>query len=87
MAGDFGDNGILDLAVVRPGQRRPLDPDGQWRRDVPARRVDYPVGGEADAIVAGDFSDDGNLDLAVANFDGDDVSILMGHGDGTFRPP
>jgi hypothetical protein len=29
---------------------------------------------------------DANLDLAVANFDGSNVSILLGNGDLTFRP-
>ena len=38
------------------------------------------------AIVAGDFNGDGQLDLAVANFDADDVSVLLGNGDGTFQP-
>ena len=37
-------------------------------------------------MVAGDFTGDGNLDLAVANACDDDVSILMGNGDGTFQP-
>jgi len=39
-----------------------------------------------DAIMAGDFTGDGRLDLAVANEYSDDVSILLGNGDGTFQP-
>jgi hypothetical protein len=43
----------------------------------------YVVGAHPVAIAAGDFNGDGNVDLAVAN-DGKTVSVLLGHGDGTF---
>jgi hypothetical protein len=33
----------------------------------------------------GDLDADGALDLAVTNSGSDDVSVLLGHGDGTFR--
>ena len=35
--------------------------------------------------MAGDFTGDGRTDLAVANYDSNDVSILLGNGDGTFQ--
>jgi hypothetical protein len=35
-------------------------------------------------MAAADFNHDGFLDLAVANYTGDNVSILLGKGDGTF---
>ena len=38
------------------------------------------------AIVAGDFNGDGRTDLAVANYGSNDVSVLLGNGDGTFQP-
>src|SRR2546421_485393 len=38
------------------------------------------------ALVAGDFTGDGQLDLATANADSNDVSVLVGNGDGTFVP-
>ena len=37
--------------------------------------------------MAGDFTGDGRTDLAVANFYDNDVSILLGNGDGTFQSP
>lgn len=36
-------------------------------------------------MAMGDFDRDGNADLAVANYRGDDVSVLLGNGDGTFQ--
>ena len=38
------------------------------------------------AMVEGDFSGDGQLDLAFASAGADCVSVLLGDGDGTFRP-
>ena len=36
--------------------------------------------------MTGDFNGDGRTDLAVANSGDNDVSILLGNGDGTFQP-
>ena len=36
--------------------------------------------------MAGDFNGDGRPDLAVANYGSNDVSVLLGNGDGTFQP-
>ena len=35
--------------------------------------------------MAGDFTGDGRTDLAVANYGSNDVSVLLGNGDGTFQ--
>ncbi|MGB8541887.1 MAG: FG-GAP-like repeat-containing protein [Candidatus Acidiferrales bacterium] len=37
------------------------------------------------AVTVGDFNNDGNLDLAIANQTSNDVSVLLGNGDGTFQ--
>ena len=44
------------------------------------------MGTGPDALVAGDFNGDGRTDLAVANYGANDVSVLLGNGDGTFQP-
>ncbi len=36
-------------------------------------------------MLSGDFNNDTNLDLAVANSEDDNVSVLLGNGDGTFQ--
>ncbi|MBN1163656.1 MAG: T9SS type A sorting domain-containing protein [Candidatus Krumholzibacteriota bacterium] len=39
------------------------------------------------SVNVGDFNEDGHLDLAVANGNSDNVSIIFGFGNGTFRFP
>ena len=51
-----------------------------------APSLPIPVGSTPSSIVAGDFTGDGHLDLAVANEYSNDVSVLLGNGDGTFQP-
>ncbi len=36
------------------------------------------------SLATGDIDDDGNMDVVTANFDTNNVSVLMGQGDGTF---
>jgi hypothetical protein len=43
------------------------------------------VGSNPRSVTAADFNADGKPDLAVANSDSNNVSILLGNGDGTFR--
>ena len=45
----------------------------------------YVVGMEPQVVIAADFNNDGKLDLATADATSQDVSILLGKGDGTFR--
>ncbi len=46
----------------------------------------FDVGIESRSVAMGDFNGDRNFDLAVANGGSDDVSVLLGRGDGAFRP-
>ena len=44
-----------------------------------------PVGRAPQAITTGDFNGDGLWDVATVNGTSDDVSVLLGNGNGTFR--
>ena len=44
-----------------------------------------PVGAHPEGLAVGDFNEDGHLDIATANSESDDVSVLLGNGNGTFR--
>ncbi|MHC5111067.1 MAG: FG-GAP-like repeat-containing protein [Planctomycetota bacterium] len=46
----------------------------------------FPVGDRASPSDPHDFDRDGNADICVANIDTDNVSVLLGEGDGTFAP-
>jgi hypothetical protein len=48
--------------------------------------VFYQVGSQPYGAAAADFNHDGKLDLAVPDVSPGDISILMGKGNGTFRP-
>src|ERR1035441_900668 len=47
--------------------------------------VNYGAGSGPISMAMGDFNGDGKPDLAVANRDSNDVSVLLGNGDGTFQ--
>ena len=83
VAGDFNNDGKLDLAVTDAGGNAVLillgNGDGTFQPP-----VSIPVGDEPLAIVAGDFNNDGKLDLATANSEDGTVTLLLGSGDGTF---
>ncbi len=46
----------------------------------------YGTGSGSQSVAVGDFNGDGMLDLAVANLYSNTVSVLLGKGDGTFKP-
>jgi len=89
---DFNRDGHADLGVVN----RREDEVGVYlgRGDGTfAAAVTYPAGnrlaegkdGDAYDLDSADFDRDGRLDLAVANRASNNLSILPGNGDGTFR--
>jgi hypothetical protein len=49
--------------------------------------VKYESGGKnPNNVKIGDFNGDGKLDIVAANSDANNVGVLLGNGDGTFRP-
>ncbi len=51
-----------------------------------APTTNFDVGLRPYSIVVGDFDKDGNTDLVTANKSSQSVSVLLGKGDGTFKP-
>jgi hypothetical protein len=85
-AGDFDGNQALDLAVALHNSYEAGVLTGQGDGTFDLMQT-YPSGdGTSDptGIAAGDFNGDDDLDLAVANKAIDNVSVLLGNGDGTF---
>jgi hypothetical protein len=90
VSGDFDGDGTLDLVVESwgGGSIAVLLDNGDGSFHPP---MFYAVGAastypDGNNLIAGDFNDDGHLDLAVANIDDNDISVLLGNGDGTFQP-
>jgi FG-GAP-like repeat len=88
---DFNGDGKMDLVIASADYMgifiRLGNGDGSFQQAIGYRVQTYPA-----SIVVGDFNADGKPDLAVADYGsppgflGQSISILLGNGDGTFRP-
>ena len=91
VAGDFNDDGKLDLATADANGNGADDfsvylghGDGTFQAPTPSA-----VGGTgfSTAIATGDFTGDRQSDLAIARTSPDDVQVRLSNGDGTFSDP
>jgi hypothetical protein len=81
-AGDFNGDGLTDLALLGPDGVTIEMNDGQGNLHPTAT---YNVGPNPTGLTLADLNHDGKLDLLVGNALGD-ILVLLGNGDGTFRP-
>jgi len=88
--GDFNGDGKLDLAVALlkdnsgdPDAVEVLSGNGDGTFTAAGAPISLP-GSSISAIGVGDFTGDGKLDIAACDAGGDDVSVLLGNGNGTF---
>ena len=83
--GDFGGNGILDLAVIGSGsdsiQILYGNGDGTFHQG-----VTYGVGVEPSDLATASLRGNGVLDLVFGGYHNDNVWVMLGNGDGTFGP-
>ncbi|MEG4082530.1 DUF4347 domain-containing protein [Microcoleus sp. POL10_C6] len=85
---DFNKDGNLDLAFATTGENRNVsialgDGTGQFGAATNLN-TSPPSALTTWSVAVGDFNKDGNSDLVTANSSTNDVSLLLGNGDGTF---
>ena len=84
-AGDFNGDGNLDIAAaVNPNSLYVFEGkgDGSFKEELADSSFPLPTG-----LVTADLNNDGKLDLLSWGFSGNDLTVYLGLGNGTFVPP
>jgi hypothetical protein len=89
ITGDFNEDDHLDVAVaevteVESGNLFVFLGDGQGGFDL-ASESPNEVGTRPRMLAADDLNEDGHLDVAIANYGSDDIALLLGNGEGSFK--
>ena len=83
--GDFNGDGKPDLAIADYSGNNVtvLLGDGTGRFTA-APSSPFPAGSQPNSVAVGDFNGDGKPDLAIANYNSNNVTVLLGNGTGGF---
>ena len=83
--GDFNGDGKPDLAIAdyTGNNVTVLLGDGTGRFTA-APNSPFPAGSQPNSVAVGDFNGDGKPDLAIANYNSNNVTVLLGNGAGGF---
>ena len=96
--GDFNGDGKLDIAVINSTDNTVSimlgNGDGTFKAPTAAEVAaktgtpapSYATGQDPLSLVVADMNGDGIPDIVTANFADDTLSVLIGNGDGTFKP-
>src|SRR5271167_2478971 len=85
VAGDFNNDGILDLVAMNQDGTIQLflgNGDGTFQTSITNN-----IGGLPVSIAMGDFNRDGILDYVTVDYFANTASVSLGKGDGTFQAP
>ncbi|CAF4880835.1 unnamed protein product [Rotaria sp. Silwood1] len=84
--GDFNQDTRPDIAVSNNGGSNVGVLLGNGDGTFQAQRT-FSTGADSapNGVAVGDFNNDTRLDIAVANYNGNNVGVLLGNGDGTFQ--
>ena len=85
VAGDFNNNGSIDLVVLNSTDKTTSILNGNGAGGFTASGTTSTTGNGPVAIVAADFDGDGDLDIAVANSTDQTIWVRLGKGNGTFN--
>ncbi|MEZ6235765.1 MAG: FG-GAP-like repeat-containing protein [Phycisphaerales bacterium] len=89
VASDLNNDSFTDMAIVHEDTadlRVFMNQASGAGTFDPFLQPTFAVGNRASPSETADFNRDGFADICVANIDADTVSILLGNGDGTYRP-